>query len=124
LFGALIPSPVQIELPNRKNKKGDGSRKRNRTRRIRTELPEDWVLSDEQWRFGAKLGLTGDQIEVAQRKLKRWVKREGKRSADWNSFTKDWLERELAFLRNLGRGGATEDDRTGFSDFANGVDNG
>lgn len=107
------------EVTGQTNKKTDGKR----TRKVKTGLPEDWVLSDEQWRFGAKLGLTGDQIEVAQRKLKRWAKREGKRYADWNSFTEDWLERELAFLRNSGRGNAV-DDRTGFSDFANGVDHG
>jgi hypothetical protein len=120
LFGALISSPVQIELPNRKNKKGNGTK---RTRKTKTELPDDWVLSHEQWTFGAKLGLTGDQIEAAERKLKRWVKREGKRYVDWNSFAEDWLERELAFLRNTPRGGAA-DDRTGFSDFANGIDHG
>ena len=117
---ALLNETV-CEIPDQKDKKGNGKR---RTRKTKTDLPDDWVLSDDQWNFGAKLGLTGDQIEAAQRKLKRWVKREGKRYADWNSFTEDWLERELAFLRNTGRGGATEDDRTGFSDFANGVDNG
>jgi biotin operon repressor len=116
---ALLNETV-CDVPDQKDKKGNGKR---RTRKTKTDLPDDWVLSDDQWNFGAKLGLTGDQIEAAQRKLKRWVKREGKRYADWNSFTEDWLERELAFLRNTGRGGAT-DDKTGFSDFANGVDRG
>jgi hypothetical protein len=115
---ALLDENVS-ELPSEKAKKGTG-----RKRRQKTDLPDDWVLSDEQWTFGANLGLTGDQIETAQRKLKRWVKREGKRSANWNSFAEDWLEREKDFVRNAGRGGSPADDVTGFSDFANGVDHG
>jgi len=79
-------------------------------------------LSDQQWSFGAKLGLTADQIDATQRKLKRWVQREGKRCADWNAFIEDWLEREVAYLGKPGQRGAVVDDREGFADYANGGD--
>lgn len=118
---ALLSEPLSEIFPAQKGKAGNG---RKQSRRTKTELPDDWVLSDEQWSFGAKLGLTGDQIEAAQRKLKRWVKREGRRCVNWNSFIEDWLEREVAFLRKPGRGAQAGDDRDGFSDYANGVDHG
>jgi hypothetical protein len=117
---ALLDQTSSGVASEKRNEHNDGKRRR----KAKSELPEDWVFSDQQWAFGANLGLTGDQIETAQRKLKRWVKREGKRYVDWNSFAEDWLEREIAFLKNSARGGATADDLTGFSDFANGADHG
>jgi hypothetical protein len=112
---------ISCEVPDQKGKKGNGKK---RTRKSKTDLPDDWVLSDDQWTFGASLGLTGDQIEAAQRKLKRWVKREGKRYANWNSFTEDWLEREKVFLAKGQGRAAGEDDRTGFAAYRDGGDHG
>jgi hypothetical protein len=120
LLGSPVPSEGGIEPP-RKKKAGNGTRKGRRVR-VKIDLPEDWVLSDEQWTFGAKLGLTGDQIEAAQRKLKRWVKDQGKRSENWDSFIANWLERELTYVRKSGGRGTTIDDRSGFDDFLNGAD--
>jgi biotin operon repressor len=117
----LGETPCEI-IPAQKGKAGNG---RKQTRRTKTELAENWVLSEEQWSFGAKLGLTGDQIEVAQRKMKRWCKDQGKRSANWDSFIENWLERELTYVRNSGGSrGSTIDERSGFDDFLNGVDHG
>lgn len=123
LFTPLLGSSVQSEGEigcQRKRKAGNGTKKR--VRRVKTDLPDDWVLSDDQWSFGAKLGLTGDQIEAAQRKLKRWVKDQGKRSANWDSFVANWLERELTFVRISSSRGSTIDDRSGFDDFLNAGD--
>lgn len=116
LLGVLAPSS-DFNASKTTRKRRDGKR----TRRVKTDLPDDWVLSDEQWAFAAKLGLTGDEIEEAQRKMKRWVKREGKRCADWNSFVEDWFEREIAFLRKSGRRSGA-DDRAAFNEFLNGDD--
>lgn len=73
-----------------------------RKRKALIELPNEWVLSNEQWQFGATLGLTEPELEQSQRKLKRWVKQQGKRCADWNSFIEQWLENEISFLRKSG----------------------
>lgn len=112
---ALLQDPMSSGGEKANISKGDGNK---RKRPAKTELPDDWVLSDSQWNYGARLGLTGPQIDTAQRKLKRWVKRERKLSADWGAFAEDWLERELAFLRKNGSAG-TIDDRSGFDDYVN-----
>jgi biotin operon repressor len=102
-----------------KQKRGNGKK---RTRKTKTDLPDDWVLSVDQWNYGAQLKLTAPEIDESQRKLKRYVKREGIRSADWNTYIEDWLEREKVFITKGQRRSGEQDDKAGFDDYRNGGD--
>jgi uncharacterized protein YdaU (DUF1376 family) len=110
-----LAMPVVISEPV----KGKG---RRRKKSAPIDLPDDFVFSDRNWNFGSQLGLTADQIQASQTKLKRWAKSQGKRCADWDPFIESWLEREVAFLRQHGRGAAAVDDRSSFDEFLNGAD--
>lgn len=99
---------------NPSSKKGNGRR-----RKVKTDLPDDWLLSTQQWEYAASVGMSADQIQAMERKLKRWVKSEGKRSADWGIFIENWIDREISFLRKQpSSGGTAGDDRSGFFDYA------
>lgn len=59
----------------------------------KTTLPEDWNLSDELWRYGASLGLSGQDIGEEEIKLRLWCKQTAHQCVDRDAFVQLWLRR-------------------------------
>ncbi len=60
-------------------------------RKPQLPLSEDWKLSDELWRYGTSLGLTGEEIGEEEINLRLWCRQNDHRCVDRDAFVQRWL---------------------------------
>jgi uncharacterized protein YdaU (DUF1376 family) len=90
-------------------------------------LPSDWMATDDDHAYGAKLGLTELEIEACAEDMRLWARGNANRAvgrkADWRATFHGWMRREAPKITRQrsftgGSNGKTTDAKVGFSGIA------
>jgi hypothetical protein len=68
-------------------------------RKTQHPLPDEWRPPEDAYDFGARIGLTADQVEQETERFRNHAKANDRRQADWPAAYRNWLLKAVEYRR-------------------------